>query len=172
MISGSVFLATGVDNHNFTLVDPTPLGGLTEYFVLETSVSAGTWMKMMVESDNVDSYNIRVLQNYDNYVMTLSQTYLDGTVSMEDGVASYQFGAISNTVKLLITVTRHNSFDGWFSIAFDEYNTQTLAAFSTPGLVAPSGVSGDMTPLVIGVGVIGAVVIIAVVIVVLKKRSS
>ena len=172
VISGSVFLATGVDNHNFTLVDPTPLGGLTEYFVLETSVSAGTWMKMMVESDNVDSYNIRVLQNYDNYVMTLSQTYLDGTVSMEDGVASYQFGAISNTVKLLITVTRHNSFDGWFSIAFDEYNTQTLAAFSTPGLVAPSGVSGDMTPLVIGVGVIGAVVIIAVVIVVLKKRSS
>lgn len=169
---GVEILPSAPTEFNFTFADPTPMGGLTDYLTIVFTMTPGIWVNLSIQTGNVNSFTVIGLQDYDGWQMQLGNAYLAETKTQAGSEFAYRFGVISETVKLQFMVTRSNHDEGWFALNLDELSTTTITSFGVPGLIAPTPVGGDATPLIIGLGIGAAAIIVVVVIVIIRKRRA
>ncbi len=157
---------------NITLGEP---GDPTEIYLLEMNAVAGTWYNVTYITEDVSSIDdISAYQVYRGFTQILQYFSLDDALVGDASKGQFQFGAVSNKVYLMITLTRTAGTEGSFDILISPFTTNKYEHPPAPHYFPSSGggsAAAGFDPLVIG-GAIGVVAVVVVVVVLVKRRRG
>jgi len=154
-------VGAGPVEHNFTL--PLP-GETTENYQVGLSVPKGIWFNVTIIAHDADTFSAVLLQNWQSRSHRTQWADLNDELVGSIGTQlSFQFGSISDSMKLILSVGRDLSDNGSLYVRITPFNTTTFIGPPVLTVGPPDFLSGLLVyavPIAIGAA---AIVIVAVV---------
>ena len=161
--TASLVIGTTAEEHNFTLSLP---GAATEYYQVNLSVPKGTWFNVTIIAEDVDTFSAILLQDWGTRTHRTQWTDLNDELVGSIGTElSFQFGSISDSMKLILNVGRDLADNGSLYVRITPFNTSLYT--NPPALVAQgpdllATLAGYALPIGIGLAVVVVVAVVYV----------
>jgi hypothetical protein len=158
-------VSSAADNHNFTLSVP---GIAVEYYGIKLVAAEGTWYNVSMKTNDVTGLQYELYTAYDMRTHHVPSGDLDDAEVGTVADMSFQLGAISDDLFLVVRVTRPLAHEGYFYIEITPLTTHELPQMDP---VRASG--GDLLAALGGVAipVAGGVIVVVVVVVLYFKKA-
>jgi hypothetical protein len=157
--------ASTAEEHNFTLSLP---GEATEYYQVNLSVPKGTWFNVTIIAEDADTFSAILLQDLGTRTHRTQWTDLNDELVGSIGTElSFQFGSISDSMRLILNTGRDLADNGSLYVRITPFNTSLYTY--PPALVAQGP---DLLATLAGYAVpIGIALVVAVVVAVVYVKK-